>query len=230
MASILVVEDNDELRVATVRFFENHQLKAWGVTCAEEVDEFSAAISPQIYIIDLGLPGEDGLSLARRIRAAQPRVGIIMLTARNNIDARVAGYDHGANVYLPKPADPEELLAVVRSLSQRVELEVSSGSPLQVHSHKLLLSGPNQRQRLTQRECLLLTALSRAHDHALERWQILQLLDPADEGLSTDSMEVCIAQLRKKLTVCVGPDATETGVIKAIRGFGYRLLVPVQVL
>lgn len=230
MTSVLVVEDNDELRVATVQFLVRHDVYASGVTCAEEVDEFTDAISPQIYLIDLGLPGEDGLSLARRIRAAQPRAGIVMLTARSSIEARVSGYEHGADVYLPKPADPEELLAVVRSLSLRVTQEAAPDALLQVHSGKLLLTGPQSEQSLTQRECLLLTALSRAKDHLLERWQILQLLDPTEEGVSTDSMEVCIVQLRKKLMACSGSDSDQPGVIKAVRGVGYRLLVPVQIL
>ena len=230
MTSVLVVEDNDELRVATVQFLVRHDVYASGVTCAEEVDEFTDAISPQIYLIDLGLPGEDGLSLAKRIRAAQPRAGIVMLTARSSIEARVSGYEHGADVYLPKPADPEELLAVVRSLSQRLAHEVSPEASLQVHARKLLLIGPKLEQRLTQRECLLLSALARANDHLLERWQILQLLDPTYEGVSTDSMEVCIVQLRKKLTACSGLEHPKNGVIKAVRGVGYRLLVPVQIL
>ena len=230
MVSILVVEDNDELRQAMVKLLERHHLQAWGVSCAEEVDEFCAVTRPQVYILDLGLPGEDGLSLAQRIRAAQPRVGIIMLTARSNIDARVEGYAHGADVYLPKPVDPEELLAVIGSLGRRVDTETTQVQKPKIDADRLLLIGAGGEQSLTQRECRLLIALARANDRMLEHWQVLELLDPDEKGLSTESVAMCIGQLRKKLIATSGSAPTGASLIKAVRGSGYRLLVPLEIL
>lgn len=230
MTRVLVVEDNDEVRQATIEMLLRHDLHAWGVTCAEEVDEFDTVIRPDVYVVDLGLPGEDGLSLAQRLRQAQPRVGIVMLTARADVESRVAGYGHGADVYLPKPTDPEELLAVIASLSKRIKREHSTTSVIEVCADQLLLKGPSGEQPLTQRECLLLSALTRASDQMLERWQVLQLLDPDEKGLSAESMAMCVGQLRKKLISCDEHLREQEAVIKAVRGSGYRLLVTVRLL
>lgn len=230
MTRVLVVEDNDEVRQATVEMLSGHGIHAWGVTCAEEVDEFDAVIRPDVYVLDLGLPGEDGLTLAQRLRKAQPRVGIVMLTARANVESRVAGYGHGADVYLPKPTGPEELLAVIAALSKRIERERGTAVGLEVYADQLLLKGPSGEQRLTQRECLLLSALARASDQMLERWQVLQLLDPDEKGLSAESMAMCVGQLRKKIISCDESLRAQEAVIKAVRGTGYRLLAAVRLL
>lgn len=236
MITVLIVEDNDALRESTMQFLAKSGVAAWGVSCAEEVAEFSKVASPQVYLIDLGLPGEDGLSLAARLRQAQPTVGIIMSTARDAIADRVSGYGHGADVYMPKPVDPEELLAVVRALSQRVAGVVTQADCLQLKLGALTLAGPGGSQALTQREATLLAALSRAPERTLERWQILEILDAANQGVSPESMEVCIGQIRKKIIGCLIPadsfsaNAQGPNVIKAIRGVGYRLLVHINAI
>lgn len=228
MISILVVEDNDEVRKAMVHLLEQHDLHAWGVSCAEEVDEFSLVIRPHVYVLDVGLPGENGLSLARRIRESQPRVGIIMLTARTHLDDRIEGYGHGADVYLPKPINPEELLAVIGALGRRIDSETSNMSKLIVDSDRLVLIGPADRRDLTHRECLLLSALTRARDCLLEHWQVMELLDPEEKGLTSESVAMCVGQLRKKIIAAMGLAPGEA-VIKAVRGSGYRLLVPLEI-
>lgn len=228
MMSLLVVEDNDDVRHALVDLLKQHEMHVWGVSCAEEVDEFSAVIRPNVYILDVGLPGENGLSLAARIRAAQPRVGIIMLTARSHLDARLEGYSHGADVYLPKPINPAELLAVVHALGRRIQSESTGVLKSQLDVDRLLLIGPITQQALTQRECLLLSAFSRARDSMLEYWQVMELLDPEEKGLTTESIAMCVGQIRKKMKLVMGLDESDP-VIKAVRGSGYRLLVPVEV-
>lgn len=228
MISILVVEDNDEVRKAMVHLLEQNDLHVWGVSCAEEVDEFSLVIRPHVYVLDVGLPGENGLSLARRIRESQPRVGIIMLTARTHLDDRIEGYGHGADVYLPKPINPEELLAVIGALGRRIDSETSNMSKLIVDSDRLVLIGPADRRDLTHRECLLLSSLTRARDCLLEHWQVMELLDPEEKGLTSESVAMCVGQLRKKIIAAMGLAPGEA-VIKAVRGSGYRLLVPLEI-
>lgn len=228
MISLLVVEDNDEVRQAMVDLLNQHDHHAWGVSCAEEVDEFSSVVRPNIYVLDVGLPGEDGFSLAARIRGAQPRVGIIMLTARSQLDARLQGYSHGADVYLPKPVNPAELLAVVAAMGRRIQSESTYVFKSIIDSDRLLLIGPIGKQALTQRECLLLNAMTRANDCLLEHWQVMELLDPDDKGLTPESVAMCIGQLRKKIRSVMGFQQSEV-VIKAVRGSGYRLLVPLEI-
>ncbi|MGA1728205.1 MAG: response regulator transcription factor, partial [Burkholderiaceae bacterium] len=104
--NIVLVEDHDLLRTVTESVLKEagHNILALG--CAEEVDEALSGMNPDLYILDLNLPGEDGISLARRIRRSHPRVGIIMTTVRSEVTDRLDGYESGADIYLPKPTDP----------------------------------------------------------------------------------------------------------------------------
>ena len=116
--NILVVEDNDDLRQTMVEVLAGEGHHVSGVDCAEAVPECIGALD--LILIDLNLPGEDGLSLARRIRSTQPDIGMIMVTARRLPADRKRGYDSGADIYLPKPIAFEELCAAIESLSRRI--------------------------------------------------------------------------------------------------------------
>jgi len=105
--SIAVVEDHDFLRVSTVNLLRERGYRAEGYFCAEDLVEDNITIQPDLYIIDLNLPGEDGLSLAKRIRATRAEVGSVMVTARAHIQDKFQGYASGADIYLPKPLDPD---------------------------------------------------------------------------------------------------------------------------
>ena len=104
--NIVLVEDHDLLRTVTQSVLTQAGHNVLALSCAEEVDEALSGMSPDLYILDLNLPGEDGISLARRIRHSHPRVGIIMTTVRSEIADRLDGYESGADIYLPKPTDP----------------------------------------------------------------------------------------------------------------------------
>lgn len=131
--SIIVVEDNDSLRKATVAMLAREGHQASGLVSAEEVDGAIHDIKPDIFVIDLNLPGEDGISLAKRLKTAMPLVGIIMVTARNRLDERLEGYENGADIYLTKPVAPSELLATVSSLGRRMKNEAPHQSASQSH-------------------------------------------------------------------------------------------------
>jgi CheY-like chemotaxis protein len=117
---IVVVEDHDALRELTLDVLRDQGHKAVGIACAEEMDEAIGGMPVDLLIADLHLPGEDGLSLVRRFRAAQPLAGIILVTASTQVDIKVQGYNDRADIYLPKPVATEELLAAVRSISRRL--------------------------------------------------------------------------------------------------------------
>ena len=118
--SVNVVEDHDLLREATVSMLQENGFHAVGWESAEAIHSSLSSAQPALYIVDVNLPGESGLELARRLRLAQPVSGIVMVTARSDVPDRVEGYSSGADVYLIKPVEPEELLAVVRSLQVRM--------------------------------------------------------------------------------------------------------------
>lgn len=221
---IFVIEDNDELRTVLVDLLAQDGHTVTGMGCAEEVDNAVSTHPPDLYLLDLNLPGEDGLSLARRIRAAQPEAGLIMLTAREQLRDRMEGYATGADIYLNKPFYPEELVSIVRSLAKRLKGQSTAANPSQVAQLNLTemsLRGPTGSVSLSSNESNLLLALARANSHTLETWQVGVQLGQAEHKLNKASMEVQLSRLRKKMQQVGLP---EPG-IKAIKGFGYRLCI-----
>jgi DNA-binding response OmpR family regulator len=214
--NIVVVEDHDALREVTVEALRSMGHHVHGVDCAEGLDDEIGAFHIDLLVVDLNLPGEDGISLARRIRAAQPEIGIIMATARGRIDDKVAGYESGADIYLTKPTSVEELTAAVQALSRRLKPD-EPGQPFLLNSAALTLQGRQGSVSLSVHDAAMLAALARAQDQQLEYWQLIALY--GEEGCSKSALEVKIVRLRKKLLqVGAGPHA-----IKSIRNHGYKL-------
>lgn len=224
---ILVVEDNDSLREATVDFLQAQGHQTAGVVCAEDVDDTPTRGLPDLYLIDVNLPGEDGFALAERIRQSQPLAGIVLMTARGQLSDRLEGYSCGADNYLVKPVEQAELLACINSLARRLE---SAREPaavgLALDSRTLRLTGPEGDASLTHGEGLLLAAFCRAAGQQLERWQAMQLIDTKDKGLVPANLEMRISALRRKLCACGAPDNP----IRPIRGVGYMLCCPVRIV
>lgn len=218
---ILLVEDNDDLREATLAFLQSRGHFVRGVAAAEELGELSGGFVPDVYVIDLNLPEEDGLSLVRRLRSVHPTVGIVITTARTEIGDKVHGYESGADIYLTKPVQPLELHAGITALAKRVSRLDPQAQTLRLHLGRLHLKGPHGNAELTAGEASLLAALIRAPGHVLERWQMAEIIsDTAGEAQPSAAMlEMRIARLRKKLAE-VGAEAPA---IKALRKQGYQL-------
>ncbi len=117
---IIVVEDHEALREVTVSALQDMGHKVRGIACAETLNQELQTDCPHVLILDLNLPGEDGISLARRVRKVHPEIGIIMVTARNQLGDKLTGYDSGADIYLTKPTSIEELSAAIQALSRRL--------------------------------------------------------------------------------------------------------------
>lgn len=217
--SIAVVEDHDFLRDSTVNLLRDRGYHAQGFYCAEDLLEDNTQNRPDLYIIDLNLPGEDGLSLAKRIRTTRTDVAIVMVTARGHVQDKVQGYASGADIYLPKPVDPEELLAVVDRFSLKFMNDRTLSGDAVFYFSKLLLDKDGQHVQLTQSEGNLLNAFLIAPSQILERWQVMEVMTIKGEPISDASMEVRIGTLRKKF-ISIGVTATS---IQSIRKLGYRL-------
>lgn len=223
---IIVIEDYDDFRLAICNALTQDGHEVVGVANAEDVDDEPVGYVSDLYIIDLNLPGEDGISLARRIRNSQPDAGIIIASARSGLTDRIEGYQSGANTYLTKPFSLDELRAVVSGYSDRLALaETVHPRALTLSSMRMLLSGPLSEARLTQPEVLLLAAFSRASQQALERWQVAAHL-ARSEHISRENLDVKLGRLRKKLISC----GAEAPAIQSLRGLGYKLCSPIRVV
>ena len=117
---IIIVEDNAALLAVTLAALEQTGHRLRGVGSAEEFFLLPDYATADVAIIDLNLPGEDGLMLAQRFRAASPQAGIIMVTARTTLHDRMVGYETGADIYLPKPVQLGELVSAVNALGRRI--------------------------------------------------------------------------------------------------------------
>lgn len=221
---ILVVEDE-----RTLAGFVEQSLQAEGyaVTVAHDGPraELEALTGDYgLVLLDVMLPGKNGLEVLDAIRARKPELPVIMLTARGAIEQKVDGLDRGANDYVTKPFSFEELLARVRAqLRSPTQAEASA---LQVGDIRLDLrtrrvDRDGHEVRLTAREFELLAYLARHPDQVLSREQILNAVWGYDFDPGTKVLEVYIGYLRRKL----GEQDGE-GPIETVRNVGYRLRAP----
>ena len=225
--NIVVVEDNDDLRNIMCQVLHNEGHHAIGLACAEDLEDLGGGKPVDIFLIDINLPGENGISLSKRIRKAQPSVGILIVSARTDLDDKVIGYDSGADLYITKPVVFAELTAAIRSYARRHESSrLDKASDTQTLTlDKLEVTGSAGVVKLTATEAMLLTALARAPAGKLETWQIAEMLEVSVDETMKSSIVMRIVRLRKKLT-----DAGAEGiVIEAIRNVGYQLLVHIEV-
>lgn len=225
---IVVVEDHDDLREMTVQALNELECLAFGVASAEEFDELPNAYF-DVYVIDLNLPGEDGISLSNRIRVASPSSGIIIISSRKKIQEKLEGYESGADFYLTKPTSIAELGAVIKGFKRRVRSELAeSSSTLKLNTSAMVIYAalsPEQHVPLAHHEVLILAALARAANNRLESWQLIQSSEVLGTTVSKSTLEVQILRLRKKLSQVGAGD----GAIRGIRGYGYQLCVPILV-
>jgi DNA-binding response OmpR family regulator len=216
---ILVVEDDRSI----VGFIEP-ELDHLGfrVRCAydgpsglEETQRFR----PELVVLDIMLPGLDGVGVLKRLRQTGSRVPVVMLTARDTTIDKVHSLDHGADDYLTKPFDIEELLARIRALLRRVEGdEVLYVADLEVNTSTREVRRAGREIDLTAREYELLEFMARNPRRVLSRDFLLSRVWDEELGLTTNLVDVYVSYLRKKV------DAPgETKLIRTVRGAGYAL-------
>jgi DNA-binding response OmpR family regulator len=222
--SILLIED--EQKIAD---FVCDGLKARGFEvehCADGRIGYERAREPghEAILLDLMLPGRDGLDILRDLRRQGIQTPVILLTARNELGDRVSGLELGADDYLAKPFYVEELAARLQALLRRLSGErqntVQAGDVLldriartvHLHGHSI---------ELTTREFTLLEYLMRSPGHVFTRAQILEHVWGYDFDPSTNVVDVCIRRIRGKLSE-VDHDGTAATLIEAVRGTGYR--------
>ena len=215
---LLIVEDDDTVADAVARSFGTD---AHTVQRVRDADRAFAALQADAYdlaVVDIGLPGADGLSLVRRLRRCGNRVPALILTARDTLDDKVLALDLGADDFLGKPFEPAELVARCRALVRRAQGALDGtvrlgGLSVDLGGKRLSVDGVEVE--LTAREWLLLDCLVRRTGLIVSKERLLEELAGPDQDLTANAVEVHISRLRAK----IGAAAT----IRSLRGLGYRL-------
>jgi DNA-binding response OmpR family regulator len=221
-ARVLVVEDDDAIAQVLQRSLrlEGYEVKlaADGVVALEEAHAFL----PDLVILDLGLPRMDGIEVAKRLREADD-VPILVLTARDAVEARVEGLDAGADDYLVKPFERQELLARLRALLRRRPPRGQAAltvADLRLNPDTHEVSRSDRAVDLTQREFELLEYLMRNERIVISRQRLLDEVWGYDPFSMTNTIEVFVSNLRRKLEA-----GGEPRLLHTIRGAGYVLRV-----
>jgi len=221
---ILIVEDERSIADFIERGLRS---EGYSVTCVGDGEAAEAeALTGDfgLVLLDVLLPKKNGLEVLRSIRAEEPELPVILLTARGEVEQKVEGLDLGANDYMVKPFSFEELMARVRAQLRRPEQREAAG--LEVGDLKLdfrtrEVERGGKGVRLTTREFELLAYLMRHPNQVLSRSQILNAVWGYDYDPGTNVLEVYIGYLRRKLESAEGPVPIET-----VRSAGYRLVAP----
>lgn len=225
-----IVEDNDDLRSSLTEVLGSLGHEITEFSCAEDTNESAVIETLELLLLDLNLPGEDGLSLAARLKRVQPRLRVIMMTTRTAVDERVRGYDVGADLYLPKPVFEQEILAAVRAIGRQirqdaVEAARERSTLLLLDIQALQLQSHSATVAINAVEAALLSALARAPGQRLESWQLLQVTDEDTTTATLGNLPVRMARLRGKLSQAGYPASA----LKALRNSGYQLCVDLEV-
>ncbi|MBA2963449.1 MULTISPECIES: response regulator transcription factor [Ramlibacter] len=216
---VLLVEDDPSMRAALERSLSRRGLAIVGCGDGHEALAHWRAGAFDVVVLDLSLPGLDGLEVLAAGRAQGLATPVLILTARGTVGDRVLGLNTGADDYLPKPFDLDELEARVRALGRRRAEPAAPAADLQLGALRLdRLSGAvyhgSDVLELTPREAALLQALMARPGHAVAKERLFELVFPGEPDLQVEAVEVVVYRLRKKLAA--------TGVtLMTLRGLGY---------
>jgi two-component system phosphate regulon response regulator OmpR len=230
---VLVVDDDASIRSMLAEYLSGHGYEVLQADSGEAMRAQMAKGAPAVVLLDIGLPGEDGLTLARFLRERY-RVGIIMVTGAGDVVDRVAGLEVGADDYIAKPFDPRELRARLKSLLRRLEGQGRAGSAAaetRVAVGRCLLDMRSQQLHdaagrevpLTAMEFQLLKVFVQNPNRVLSRDQLLSLTRNREWEPFDRSIDIRIARLRRK----VEADPDRPSVIRTVRGTGY-MFVPAE--
>jgi two-component system response regulator MprA len=217
---VLVVEDDEDIAQALQRSLrlEGYEVRLAGD--GEAALQTAITFQPDLVVLDLGLPKLDGIEVARRLRARDD-VPILVLTARDAVDARVEGLDSGADDYLVKPFERQELLARLRALLRRRPPRGSASvvvADLSLNPDTHEVRRGDRDVELTQREFELLEYLMRNERIVVPRQRLLEEVWGYDPFATTNTIEVFVSNLRRKLEA-----GGEPRLLHTIRGAGYVL-------
>jgi two-component system OmpR family response regulator len=232
---ILIVDDDAEIRSLLSQYLQKNGLRATAVADGRAMWQALDAGRIDLIVLDLMLPGEDGLTLCRNLRAKSSDIPVIMLTARGEETDRIVGLEMGADDYLAKPFSARELLARIkvvlrraRSLPQNLRPDdarnIRFGDWVLDTVHRQLVSAAGVVTPLSGAEFRLLRIFLSHPNRVLNRDQLVDLTQGKDADPLDRSIDVQVSRLRHRL----GDDSREPRLIKTVRGEGYVLAVTVS--
>ena len=229
-ATILIVDDEQDVREVLEEYFGDHGYATFVAPNASVAKELAAAHPVDLALVDINMPGEDGLSLARHLRERYATIAIIMLTSAGTVVDRIVGLEMGADDYVPKPFDPRELVARAKSILRRTSAagRADLGADrvrigrcvLDVGAHRLF-DETGAEVAMSPLEFDLLKALAAHPNQPLSRERILNLHQQRDWDPFDRSVDLRIMRLRKKIE----PDPEHPRFIRTVRNEGY-IFVP----
>jgi two-component system, OmpR family, response regulator len=237
-AHVLAIDDDPSVRQMIVDYLGDNEIRVTAVGSARQIAEVMARDTIDLLVLDLRLPGEDGMEVARKLRQESPGLPIIMLTGRKDEADRVMGLELGADDYLTKPFSPRELLARIRALLRRSRAQQTVADGLQtIRAYRFAGWELNVRLRrltspdggsvsLTNSEFNLLAAFLAAPQRVLSRDQLLGLSRLHNDEVYDRAIDTHIARLRKKIE----PPGSKEQLIRTERGAGYVFNAAVEVV
>ena len=237
-AHIIAVDDDPFVLKMIVDYLGDNDIRVSALASGREIADVMARDTVDLVVLDLRLPGEDGMEIARKLREESPGLPIIMLTGRKDEADRVMGLEIAADDYLTKPFSPRELLARIRALLRRSRTQQTvadglskirgyrfAGWELNVRLRRLT-SPTGDNVRLTNNEFNLLAAFLAAPERVLSRDQLLGLSRLHNDEVYDRAIDTQVARLRKRLE----PPGSKTELIRTERGAGYVLTTAVEVI
>ena len=224
---VLVVDDDPAIREMLADYLGDHGYEVAQAGSGAAMRAEMERVRPAVVLLDIGLPGEDGLTLARFLRERY-EVGIIMVTGASDVVDRVAGLEVGADDYIAKPFDPRELRARLKSVLRRLEKKdapkpqgrVSIGACLLDLKSRTLSDAKGRDVPITSMEFDLLKALIEHPNQVLSRDQLLTMTRNREWEPFDRSIDIRITRLRRKIEA----DPAHPQVIKTVRGAGYMYI------
>ena len=230
---VLIVEDDPEISALMARYLDDNGFATAVARDGAAMDRLMATRRPDLVVLDINLPGEDGLSLCVRLRnAGGPR--IIMVTAKGEDIDRILGLEMGADDYLPKPFNPRELLARIRAVLRRQEAGTVSDVPARVirfcgwqldRGSRRLTDPERTRVALTSAEFDLLATFCDHPGRVLSRDRLLDLTQGPSSLSQERSIDIVVSRLRLKIE----KDPREPALIQTVRSSGYVFAATVEV-
>jgi two-component system, OmpR family, phosphate regulon response regulator OmpR len=224
---VIILDDEAEFRGMLRRYLGEHGFDVQAVSTSEQLDRYIQREPYDALILDLMMPGEDGLSVCRRLRVMGHTIPILMLTARGDPVDRIVGLEMGADDYLAKPFDPRELIARLNSMLRRQRMlhngaiwgndEVTNFGPFNFDVSRMELSREGELIPLSSSEFQLLRVFAANPKRPMSRDHLLEKLKGRDHEATDRSLDVLVLRLRRKLE----DDPREPRYIRTVWGIGY---------